>query len=298
MRTETAGGVRERAGEGRSGTGGGPSRTVSLDDAIYEVFGPLLQGAPGNDASTLRALDAVPERDAVRQVLDLGAGHGRTTFALARALPDVRITAVEIHSPFAGRIAQRARETGLADRVRTECGDMAGIDVAPGSIDLIWAEGSIYVVGMERVFAMWRPWLRPGGCVAFSDFVQWTGDLSKEARAFWAVEYPDMASEDAIRSRAEAAGYRVVTSFRMSREAHDAYYVPLEARVAELAGCADSNVRKVLEGIRREIDVVRRFPDEAGYMFFVLQRGDGRAGAAGGNGSTGGPDAVRRAESR
>ena len=251
---------------------------MSLDDAIYEVFGPLPQGAPGNDASTLRALDAVPVRKAVRRALDLGAGHGRTTFALARALPDARITAVEVHAPFAERIARRARETGFADRVRAECGDMAKIDVAAGSIDLIWAEGSIYIVGMERALTMWRPWLRPGGCVAFSDFVQWTGDLSKEARAFWAVEYPDMASEAAIRSRAAAAGYRVVSSFRMSREAHDAYYDPLEARVAELAGCADSDVRKVLDGIRTEIDVVRRFSDEAGYTFFILRRGNGRAG--------------------
>ena len=248
---------------------------MSLDDPVYEVFGPLPQGAPGNDASTLRALDAVPARNAVRRVLDLGAGHGRTTVALARALPNARITAVEIHAPFAERIARRARDTGVADRVRAECGDMAKIDVAAGSIDLIWAEGSIYVVGMERAFALWRSWLGPGGCVVFSDCVWWTGDPSEGARAFWAIEYPDMASEAAIRSRAEAAGYRVVSSFRMSREAHDAYYVPLEARVAELAGCADTEVWNVLEGIRKEIDVVRRFPDEAGYTFFVLRRGDG-----------------------
>ena len=243
---------------------------MSLDEAIYEVFGPLLQGAPGNDASTLRALDVVPGRDSVRQVLDLGAGHGRTTVALARALPNARITAVEIHAPFVERIAESARESGFSDRVGAVCGDMGKIDIAAGSIDLIWVEGSIYVVGIERALAMWRPWLRPGGCVAFSDFVRWTGSLSKEAGAFWAVEYPDMASEAAIRSRAKAAGYRVVSSFRMSREAHDAYYDPLEARVAELAGCADSDVRKVLEGIRKEVDVVRRFSDEAGYTFFVL----------------------------
>ena len=256
---------------------------MSLVSAIYEVFGPLSQGAPGNDASTLRALDAVPGRNAVRRVLDLGVGHGRTTFALAQALPDARITAVEIHAPFVERISQCASETAVADRVHALCGDMAKINVAAESIDLVWAEGSIYVVGMERALATWRPWLRPGGCVAFSDFVQWTGNLSKEARAFWAVEYPDMAPEVAVWSRAEAAGYRVVSSFRMPKEAHDAYYVPLEARVAELAGCADTGVRRVLGDIRKEIDVVRRFSEEAGYTFFVLQRGNSRTGADGAN---------------
>ena len=246
-----------------------------MDDIVYEVFGPLPRGAPGNDASTLRALDAVPGRESVRRVLDLGAGHGRTTLALARALPGARITAVEIHPPFAERIARRAREAGLDDRVRAECGDMAKIDVAAESVDLVWAEGSIYVMGRERALSMWRRWLRPGGCVAFSDFAWWTGDPSQEARAFWAAEYPDMASEAAIRSRAEGAGYRVAGGFRMPREAHDAYYVPLEARAAELAGRAEPGVRKVVEDIRREIDIVRRFSAEAGYSFFVLQRAEG-----------------------
>ncbi len=252
---------------------------------MYEIFGPLSQGAPGNDASTLRALDAVPHRDTLRRVLDLGAGHGRTTFVLARALPSARITAVEIHEPFVERIAERARTSGLADRVHAMCGDLAKIDVAEGSIDLIWAEGSIYVVGMERALVMWRPWLRPGGCLTFSDVVRWAGDLSEEARAFWAAEYPDMASEAAIRSRAEAAGYRVVRGFRMPKDAHEAYYAPLEARMAELAGSADADVLKVHEDIRNEIDVVRRFYDEAGYAFFVLQRAVTRTRIAGDNGS-------------
>ena len=244
---------------------------VSTGDAIYEIFGPLEQGAPGSDASTLRALDAVPGRDSVRQVLDLGVGHGRTTLTLAQALPDARVTAVEIHAPFVERIVGRAREAGVADRVHAVCADMGSIDVAEGSMDLVWAEGSIYVTGMERALAMWRPWLRPGGCAAFSDFVWWTDAPSREAGEFWAVEYPDMACEVTIHARAEAAGYRVVDSFRMPKEAHDAYYVPLEARVAGLAGSVDADVSKVLEVVQREIEVVRRFSDEAGYTFFILQ---------------------------
>ena len=246
-----------------------------MDDAIYEVFGPLPQGAPGNDDTTLCALESVPDRNAVRRVLDMGAGHGRTSIALARALPAARVTAVEIHAPFVERIVRRAREAGLAHRIHAICKEMEQIEVVEGSIDLIWAEGSIYTIGMARALAMWRPWLRPGGSVAFSDIAWWTEAPSKEAGAFWAVEYPDMASEAAIRSCAEAAGYRAVGGFRMSKAAHDAYYIPLEARVAALAGRADARLRNVLEDIRREIGIMRRFPDEAGYVFFILQRADG-----------------------
>lgn len=84
-----------------------------------------------------------------------------------------------------------------------------------------------------------------------------------------------MASEVVIRARAEAAGYRVAGSLRLPREAHDAYYIPLEARVAKLAECADVAVASALENLRNEIDVVRRFRDEAGYTFFTLQRAAG-----------------------
>ena len=244
---------------------------MSLADIIYEIFGPLPQGAPGNEASTLRALDGVPDRDNVRNVLDLGVGRGRTTFTLAQVLGDARVTAVEIHAPFVTHMVGRASEKRVSNRVQIVCGDMVNIEVAEGSVDLIWAEGSIYLVGIERALAIWRPWLRPGGCIAFSDFVWWTDDPSEEASEFWATEYPDMATEVSIRAAAESSGYRVVSSFHMSKEAHDAYYVPLEERVAELAGCVDADVQQVLENIQREIEVVRRFADDAGYTFFVLQ---------------------------
>ena len=141
-------------------------------------------------------------------------------------------------------------------------------------MDLIWAEGSIYVMGIERALAMWRPWLRPSGCVVFSDFVWWTDKPSQEPGRFWAIEYPDMATETAIRRRAEALGYRMVSSYRVPKEGHDAYYVPLEARVAELAGHGDAEVAKVLENLQEEIEIARRYSDEAGYTFFILQRNE------------------------
>ena len=106
---------------------------MGIDDAIYEIFGPLPQGAPGSDASTLRALDAVPGRDTVRQVLDLGVGRGRTTLTLAQALQDAQVTAVEIHLPFVEQVARHARDAGVDDRVQVVCGNMESIEIADKS---------------------------------------------------------------------------------------------------------------------------------------------------------------------
>ena len=96
-----------------------------------------MQGTPGDDDLTLLALDAVPGRDVIRQVLELGTGRGRTNSALTQALRDARITAVDIHEPFVERMNERVREAGLDDRVQSVFGDMGEIDVAEGSIDLI-----------------------------------------------------------------------------------------------------------------------------------------------------------------
>lgn len=246
---------------------------MRIQDATYELFGPLSQGAPGDDASTLYALGQVPGRGAIRHVLDLGVGHGRTTLILSRALPDAQITAIEIHAPFVEKVAERVREAAVAHRVHVVCGEMECLHVEEEAVDLIWAEGSIYVVGVEGALAMWRRWLRPGRCVAFSDLAWWTDTPSEEARDFWESEYPDIASEAATCARAEAAGYRVVHSFRLSKRAHDAYYVPLEARVTELTPRTDTDgeLAKIIGGTRKEIGVMRRFPNEAGYTFFVLQ---------------------------
>ena len=145
-----------------------------------------------------------------------------------------------------------------------------------GSVDLVWAEGSIYAVGRERALTHVAP-LAPSGRLRRVQRLRLVDrrSFAGSARDYWAAEYPDMASEAAIRSRAEAAGYRAVDGFRLPREAHDAYYVPLEARAAALAGRTEPGVRRVLGDIRREIDIVRRFSGEAGYSFFVLQRAEG-----------------------
>ena len=242
---------------------------------IYRVFEPLSQGAPGSDAETLRALDLVPDRDGIRQVLDLGVGYGRTTLALAGALPVAGIIAIEIHAPLVAALTATLHKTGLASRVEAVCGTMERPGVNAASLDLVWAEGCIYVMGRARALTAWRRLLSPAGCIAFSDLAWWTDTPSREAHDFWATEYPDMASEERIRSDAHSAGFRVIDSFRLSGTAHDAYYAPLAERVAELAEHKDDAMEEILGTIRTEIDIARQFSNEAGYTFFVLERNEG-----------------------
>lgn len=63
--------------------------------------------------------------------LDLGAGAGRDTIALAAAGYDV--TAVDLSQRGLQRVKQRASQAGLSDRVRTLVADVRDVDMPPAS---------------------------------------------------------------------------------------------------------------------------------------------------------------------
>jgi len=247
-----------------------------IPEAFLRVWGALPQAAPGSDASTVEALRRIADRltDAPR-VLDIGCGPGRQTFALARALPRARIVAVDVHEPFLERIAARARELGLSDRVATRAQSMDALSDAPGSVDLLWCEGAAYAIGVERALEAWRALLAPGGVLAYTDLV-WTSDARPdEAVRFLASEYPEMVDVPRSLARAERAGYAAIDHFVLPEsDFWTGFYAPLEARCAELRPEAghDADLAAVIAQAEREIGVYRRHSGAYGYAFFLLVR--------------------------
>ena len=80
-----------------------------------------------------------PQREEIptRAILDLGTGSGCIAIALARELPDVRVTAVD-RSPAALAVARRnAERHGVADRVTFAAGDLYDPLPAAATFDLI-----------------------------------------------------------------------------------------------------------------------------------------------------------------
>ncbi|AUG75797.1 methyltransferase type 12 [Kitasatospora sp. MMS16-BH015] len=109
----------------------------------------------------------------VRRVLDLGAGTGTGTFGLLRRFPAATVTAVDSSPVLLARLAERAEQLGLADRVTTVVADLD----APwptfdgeGGADLIWASASLHHLAdparaLRRAYAA----LRPGGLLAVAE---------------------------------------------------------------------------------------------------------------------------------
>jgi len=102
-----------------------------------------------------------------RVVVDLGAGTGTGTIALARRFDRAEVHAVDASAAMLDRVAERAVVDGLADRISTVHADLdAGWPALPPA-DLVWASLMLHeVADPARLLARVHDGLAPGGILA------------------------------------------------------------------------------------------------------------------------------------
>lgn len=248
---------------------------MSFDDPAWrEMFFKLHSGlpreAPGSDEATLRALQlSAPKADA--KIADMGSGPGAACIPLLKALPQASVFACDLHEPFVVEARARAAAAGVADRIDAQVADMGAPPLPPASLDLIWAEGSLYALGIAEGLRAWRPLLAPGGRVAFSEAIRRRTPMAAAAEAFW-QEYPALTDLAGTRARIAGAGYREVAAFDLPAQAWRAYLDPLEARANALqAEATTQGARAALDATLGECALFRDHGDDYGYAFFVVE---------------------------
>ena len=205
---------------------------ASLPPEFFLVHQGVAREGPGNDASTREALRRLPPLPASPRVLDLGCGPGFQSLVLARELGS-RVVAVDLHPPFLERLEAKAREQGLDSLIEVRCADIGALEDEPSSVDLIWCESAVWILGFAQGIRRWRPLLRAGGLMAISEAVWLTDDRPADAVRHW-TELPGMTTVSENVRQAEAEGMRVLDTFLLPPEAWWEYYTPLRRRVAEL----------------------------------------------------------------
>jgi serine/threonine-protein kinase HipA len=186
-----------------------------------------------------------------------------------------KVIAVDLHQPFLDQLDTAARDRGLSHLIETRQGDMSALAVEPGTIDLIWSEGAIYILGFGDGLRLWRPLLALHGLAAVSECSWLTEDHPAAAEEFWREAYPTMGSIEENSATARAAGFAVLDTFTLPPSAWwDDYYTPLLARAEQLRPTADDELKAVIEETKREIDLYRKYGESFGYVFYLLKKAD------------------------
>jgi len=234
---------------------------------FLQVFEALDRWGPGSEIETIKALEKVPFSP--KNILEIGCGRGIATTVLAKH-SSATITAVDNDAPALSRLTERAKEVGVAGRITTYCASMTNLPFEVKSYDLIWSEGSAYIMGVTNAMKEWRCLLKENGILVISDLVWCTSKPNAGALDFWKNEYPDMATAEVRIGQAEAVGYKVLDSFSLSKDAWKAYTDPLQARVDVLK--REMPESEALRDLDTELDIYRKNPGDFGYQMFVLER--------------------------
>jgi len=244
------------------------------DSFFFKIFEDLPRQGPGDDRYTKKAFELSGLNPAYAEILDIGCGSGMQTIALAKLCSECRITAVDIYQPFLDDLIRKAEINDLHSVIKTVCASMDELPFENGRFDLIWAEGSMFIIGIENAINNWKKLLKPGGKIAFTDAVWFTDNPSPVMERFWKQEYPGMMREDGVCRILESAGFSNIKTFRLPDSAwRNNYYIPLEKKVLELKGkYSGAEENEILDQILNEIAVFEKYSAEYGYTFFIAEK--------------------------
>ena len=206
-------------------------------------------------------------------VLDLGCGVGWQTLILAELIFG-HIVAMDNHVASIDRLRATVALRGLQGRIEPKVGDMASPGLPPASFDLVWSEGALYNVGIEKALRVCTTLLRAGGYVAFTDAVWRKDNPPPVVKASFEGDYPAMGKVADVVAMIERSGFTLLGHFTLPDEAWwDDFYTPMERRIVELRGkyAGDEEALAVLDEIAEEPAMHRRYSDYYAYEFFVAR---------------------------
>ncbi|MHC4473434.1 MAG: methyltransferase domain-containing protein, partial [Planctomycetota bacterium] len=103
----------------------------------------------------------------------------------------------------------RSEEEGLADRIAFTLADASESGLPSGEADFVWGEDAwCYVLDKEKLVSEAARLVKPGGTIAFTDWVEGPAGLTDEeaARFLAFMKFPSVASIEDYRALLEKAG--------------------------------------------------------------------------------------------
>ncbi len=198
-----------------------------------------------------RAFHKIPQKVAPR-ILDIGCGSGVPTLELAR-LSNGEVTGLDIDADALQRLQEKVDAAGLGDRIHVVKGSLKTMDFPVASFDILWAEGSIFVIGFKQGLKQWKRFLKTQGYLVVHDAV---GNLEQKKRDVTACDY------------------QLVDWFLLGEEVWwNQYYKPLNEAVQQIRrqNQLDPRLQTALDKAEREIRGYAKNPEQYRSVYFILQ---------------------------
>lgn len=249
---------------------------MELNPYFYEMFHGMERMCPGGPGTRRKMMKAIPSEREIN-ILDVGCGQGQGSIALAEAFPKARIIAIDTNQDYIRQLNQQAMARGLAQQLQGMVMSMDALTFPHAQFDVIWAEGSIYIMGFEEALEDWKKFLRPEGLILCNDLCWKESLVSKRYK----TEITEVFGElDFYKHRGQMAKDKGYIQKDLFLQPHsdwaEGYYLPLSRRLEEMKEKYPpteefAQAQEAMAQLEREIDLFRNYAPFYAYVYFVLQ---------------------------
>lgn len=245
-----------------------------MDKYFYEVFENIPRQGPGMNASTRKAYQLIQDKlSAKPSILDIGCGKGVQTLELAR-LSKGDITAIDIRPYFLDCLKRDSISLKLDAYIQVQNADMHALPFPGNSFDVIWAEGSVFIMGIKSGLLNWKPFIKPGGFLVLSDLVWLNDKRPEELTRYWENEGLNMLSATEVLEYAHKIGYSEISHFTLPIEAWTNEYFNYQIALIKklrLKHGKNEAAEAVYTRLEKEMDIIPKYTGIHGYEFFIFQ---------------------------
>jgi ubiquinone/menaquinone biosynthesis C-methylase UbiE len=245
-------------------------------DLIVDLHKYTERQGPGSKADTLKALEFCQlDQDKKVTLADMGCGSGGQTLTLAEKL-NGKIIAVDLFPQFLEELKIRAKKAGLTNKIFTHEASIDKLNFEKETLDVIWAEGSIYNIGFAKGITYWKQFLKKSAYLVLSEITWTSNSRPKEIEEFWNEAYGEIDTASAKVAVLEKNGFTLKAYFSLSQESWMKYYEALEQSFAAFLDRNNHSdlAKKIVEDCKKEIELYSKFKDYYSYGFYIAQKDD------------------------
>lgn len=205
------------------------------------------------------------------ELLDIGCGPGEQTIELCKRFKG-NITAIDVCDSFLENLNNNYNKLGLKTNLKTQNHSMFELKRLNKQYDILWAEGSVFIIGIENALKEFKEVLKKDGIFVFSDLMTFEKEIPEEVLSFFEEEGAEVSHYEEIEKLIINNGYKVLNSYQLPEFDWWNYYIPVYNRINDLKEKYKDNkaALKELNFYQNEIEIYKKYKKYYGYKFYII----------------------------